>query len=126
MEVSEQIVVMNNARVEQIGAPRDLYENPANEFVMRFVGPVSELGGDLVRPHDIRILTEPEQGAEEAMIQRVVHLGFEVRVEFTTRERRSLSVQVTRQTAAELELEAGHIVWIKAQPEGAPALPSAA
>jgi sulfate transport system ATP-binding protein len=126
MEVSEQIVVMNHAKIEQIGAPRDLYENPANEFVMRFVGPVSELGGDLVRPHDIRILTEPEEGAEEAMIERVVHLGFEVRVEFTTQDGRSLSVQITRHKAAELELETGHIVWIKAQPEGAPAQSSAA
>jgi sulfate transport system ATP-binding protein len=126
MEVSEQIVVMNHAKVEQIGAPRDLYEQPANEFVMRFVGPVSELGGDLVRPHDIRILTEAEDGAEEAMIERVVHLGFEVRVEFTTHDGRSLSVQVTRQRAAELELEPGHIVWIKAQPETAPAPASAA
>ena len=39
MEVAEQIVVLNHGRIEQVGSPRDLYEKPANDFVMGFVGP---------------------------------------------------------------------------------------
>src|SRR5689334_12257171 len=53
MDVAEQIVVLNHARVEQVGSPREVYEQPASEFVMRFVGPVTEVADGLVRPHDI-------------------------------------------------------------------------
>ena len=44
MEVAGQIVVLNEGRVEQVGSPRELYEQPANEFVMSFVGPVNRAG----------------------------------------------------------------------------------
>ena len=118
MEVAEQIVVMDHARIEQVGAPRELYEEPANEFVMRFVGPVSEWDGELVRPHDIDILREPEAGTHEAMIQRVVHLGFEVKVLFALTDGQELSVQVTRAQANQLELEPGQIVYVRTDPSG--------
>ncbi len=83
MEVAEQIVVLNNGRVEQEGTPRELYEEPANEFVMSFVGPVNQLDGHYIRPHDIDIVVDPSDQASEAMIDRIIHLGFEVRVELT-------------------------------------------
>ena len=54
LEVADEIVVINEGRVEQIGSPDDLYDRPANDFVMRFLGPVTTLGGRLVRPHDLR------------------------------------------------------------------------
>jgi sulfate transport system ATP-binding protein len=113
MEVAEQIVVLNNGDVEQIGAPRDLYEKPANEFVMRFIGPVSELSGQWIRPHDVEILIEPGDGAPEAQIDRIVHLGFEVRVELSLGEGDSTWVQTTRARAEELELVEGQIVWLR-------------
>jgi sulfate transport system ATP-binding protein len=113
MDVAEQVVVMNHARIEQSGSPREVYENPASEFVMRFVGPVTELSGELVRPHDIDIRLEPEDGGLEAMIERVVHLGFEVRVEVTLASDRRMWVQLTRARATELELEPGQIVWLR-------------
>ena len=59
MEVADRIVIMNEGRIEQIGPPRELYERPANEFVMSFLGPVNKLGDVLVRPHDIELLLEP-------------------------------------------------------------------
>lgn len=113
MEVAEQIVVMNQARVAQVAAPRELYEHPGSEFVMRFVGPVAEMGDQLVRPHDIEILPLPDSGAEEAMVRRVHHLGFEVRVELEAAGGRRVAVQVTRDRAMELELEPGQIVWLR-------------
>jgi len=113
MDVAEQIVVMNDGRIEQIGTPRDLYEEPANEFVMGFVGEVNKLGDDLVRPHDIQILTEPDGNAQEGQIERVAHLGFEVRVELVLDDGRRLAVQTTRQDAEERELESGQIVYLR-------------
>jgi sulfate transport system ATP-binding protein len=113
MEVAEQIVVMNEGRVEQAGEPRDLYEHPENEFVMSFVGPVNRLGDELVRPHDIELMLEPNGSTEEAMIQRVVHLGFEVRVEFTLPDGREAWAQLTREQAEHLELEPGQIVFAR-------------
>jgi sulfate transport system ATP-binding protein len=122
MDVAEQVVVMNHARIEQAGSPREVYEHPASEFVMRFVGPVAELADVLVRPHDINLRLDPAEGALESMIERVVHLGFEVRVELTLASNRRLAVQLTRDRASELELEPGQIVWV--QPDRASALRS--
>src|SRR5712692_3061905 len=113
MDVAEQVVVLNHARVEQIGSPREVYEQPQSEFVMRFVGPVTELADGLVRPHDIDVRLEPGDGGLEAMIERVVHLGFEVRVELTLASNRRLWAQLTRARATELELEPGQIVWVR-------------
>ena len=105
--------MLNRGRVEQAGPPRELYEQPANPFVMSFLGPVARLGDTLVRPHDLRVDTEPLDGALEAQVARVVHLGFEVRVELELDGGEPLSVQLTRDEAAELELRAGDIVWVR-------------
>jgi sulfate transport system ATP-binding protein len=113
MDVAEQLVVMNEGLIEQAGSASDLYEDPANEFVMSFVGPVNRLGDAYVRPHDIDIVLEPREGTVEGMIERVVHLGFEVRVELTLEDERPLDVQVTRAQAEELELRSGQIVYVR-------------
>jgi sulfate transport system ATP-binding protein len=113
MEVADRIVVLNHGRVEQAGPPRELYERPANAFVMGFLGPVARLGDTLVRPHDLRLHSEPHDGALEAQVARVVHLGFEVRVELELDRGEPLSVQLTRDDAAELELRAGDIMWVR-------------
>jgi sulfate/thiosulfate transport system ATP-binding protein len=117
MEVAGQIVVLNEGRVEQVGSPRELYEQPANEFVMGFVGPVNRLGDTFVRPHDVQLLLEPEPGSTEAMIERIVHLGFEVRVELVRDDGQHVLVQLTQEEAEQLELERGHIVYVRASRE---------
>jgi sulfate transport system ATP-binding protein len=117
MEVAGQIVVLNDGRVEQVGSPRELYDEPANEFVMSFVGPVNRVGDTFVRPHDVQLLLEPEAGAAEAMIERVVHLGFEVRVELVRDDGQHLLVQLTQEEAEQLELERGQIVYVRASRE---------
>ena len=113
MDVAEQIVVMNAGEVEQAGAPRDLYEHPQTEFVMSFIGPVNRLGSLYVRPHDVDILHVPATNSEEAMIDRIVHLGFEVRVELTLADGSGLWAQITRAQAEELELAEGQIVYAR-------------
>jgi sulfate/thiosulfate transport system ATP-binding protein len=113
MEVAGQIVVINQGRVEQVGTPRKLYESPANEFVMSFVGPVNKIGETFVRPSDISLSLEPDGESTEAMVERVVHLGFEVRAELVRDDGQHLLTQLTQEEARALELERGLIVYAK-------------
>ncbi|HWH09598.1 MAG TPA: sulfate ABC transporter ATP-binding protein [Solirubrobacteraceae bacterium] len=114
MDVAEQIVLMNSGRTEQVGTAEDLYERPANEFVMSFIGPVNRLGDTFLRPHDIRILADDDSDSDsEALTERIVHLGFEVRVELKLSDGRQIWAQLTRERAAELELEEGQIVSVR-------------
>jgi sulfate transport system ATP-binding protein len=113
MDVSEQIVVMNDGQVEQVGQPRELYEQPANEFVMSFVGPVNRMGDALIRPHDIEVMLEPNGTSTEAQVDRIVHLGFEVRVEFTLQDGEGGWAQLTKAEADQLELAVGQIVYVR-------------
>jgi sulfate/thiosulfate transport system ATP-binding protein len=115
MEVADEVVLMARGKVEQTGPPRELYEAPANEFVMTFVGPVTRVGEAYVRPHDVEILLAPDGANTEAMVERIVHLGFEVRVELVDTEGEQLSVQLTRDAATELELARGDVVWVRAR-----------
>jgi sulfate transport system ATP-binding protein len=123
MDVSDTIVVMDNARIEQVGSPRDLYDRPANRFVMSFIGPVTNVDGTLVRPHDLDILSEPTESAVEAMIDRVVFLGFEVRVELVRRDGSHVWAQVPRDTAERMELDRGQIVYVRPTVKGMVGVP---
>jgi len=113
MEVAGQVVVINRGRVEQVGTPRELYESPANEFVMSFVGPVNQIGKTFFRPRDLTLSLEHDGDATEAMVERVVHLGFEVRAELVRDDGQHLLAQLTQEEAQALELERGLIVYVK-------------
>ncbi len=108
MDLADQIVVMNHGRIEQVGGARELYDNPHNEFVMTFVGEVNRVGQSFVRPHDV----EFGEG-DEAVVERVVHLGFEVRVELRLENGEELWAQVTRGEAERLELVEGARVRVR-------------
>jgi sulfate/thiosulfate transport system ATP-binding protein len=113
MEVAEQIVVINEGRIEQAGGPTDLYEQPANPFVMSFVGPVNRLGEAWVRPHDVELLLEAREGTTEAIVERIARLGFEVRVSLALSDGTAISAQVTRAELEELDLHDGDIVHVR-------------
>ena len=113
MEVADRVVVMNAGEIEQTAPPRELYDHPANEFVMSFVGPVNQLGDAFIRPHDVELLLEPNGATQEAMVQRLVHLGFEVRVELVRDDGETLSAQLTREQVEALELQRGQIVYVR-------------
>src|SRR5207237_1397871 len=93
--------------------PRDLYEQPASEFVMGFVGQAHRLGDAWVRPHDVDVRHSPNGKTIEAMVDRIVHLGFEVKVELTLSDDRHFSVQLTRDQVDQLELKEGQIVYVR-------------
>jgi sulfate/thiosulfate transport system ATP-binding protein len=117
LEVADTVVVMNNARVEQVAPPRELYDEPANAFVMSFVGPVNRLDGAWVRPHDIELTHEPNGPAREAQVERIVALGFEVRVDLVRDDGERLYVQLTRNEADMLELSPGDIAYMRVRRE---------
>ena len=112
MEVADEIVVINNGAVEQIGTPDQLYDEPVNDFVMNFLGPVTRLGGIAVRPHDIEILRFGESGSLPATVVRMVRLGFEVRVDAIANGQ-EVWVQVSRGEADRLDLEPGSEVFLR-------------
>ncbi|MGN6610072.1 MAG: sulfate/molybdate ABC transporter ATP-binding protein [Jatrophihabitans sp.] len=116
LEVSDEIVVINDGRIEQIGSPDDLYDHPVNDFVMGFLGPVTTLGGRLVRPHDIEIATSAVPGWVQATVVRLQRIGFEVRAEARTPDGAVTLAQLTRGQAEALRLREGATVWLQVEP----------
>jgi sulfate transport system ATP-binding protein len=113
MEVADEIVVINNGRVEQVGTPDQLYDEPANDFVMGFLGEITTLNGVMLRPHDIHVSLTPElAGAAEGTISRLLRVGFEVRATVLTDDGEEVTVVLTRTHARQLDLETGVRVWV--------------
>jgi sulfate transport system ATP-binding protein len=140
LDVADRIAVLNKGRIEQVGDPVSLYDRPANDFVMSFLGSVARLGGHLVRPHDIALDRSRERataldarvggspGVIAAVVERVVRLGFEVRVELRADTGERFAAQVTRAEADELALQPGETVYARTThaPDGAEVDPALA
>jgi sulfate transport system ATP-binding protein len=115
LEVADEIVVINDGRIEQIGTPDQLYDEPASDFVMTFLGPVTKLNDRLVRPHDIEVYTTPEDPRGQlGTITRLLRVGFEVRltVELEQTGHPPVEVTVTRATQRHLDLREDLHVWV--------------
>ena len=113
LEVADEIVVINQGRVEQVGSPDQLYDEPANDFVMSFLGDVTTLSGQLVRPHDIEITSLPSgPGSVEGTVSRIVRVGFETRVTVLTDNGEVVLVEMTRTNATRLGLTEGTAVFL--------------
>ncbi|MCD9198898.1 sulfate/molybdate ABC transporter ATP-binding protein [Aeromicrobium wangtongii] len=116
LEVSDNLVVINEGRIEQIGTPDDLYDRPASEFVLSFLGPVTRLGDKLIRPHDIDITRYEHAATTSGRITRWTRVGFEIRLEVTPDDVRHpdpVQVTVTRTEATALQLHEGALVWLR-------------
>ena len=114
MEVADEVAVLSQGRIEQVGTPREVYERPENEFVMTFVGQAHRIGDAFVRPHDLEVTLEPNGATREVMVERIVHFGFSVRIDLVDAEGERLSVETTRDDAELLELETGQIIYVEA------------
>jgi sulfate transport system ATP-binding protein len=79
---------------------------------MSILGPVTRIGGELVRPHDVEVFAEPHPEARAAVITRVTRLGFEVRVDLEI-DGELAWAQVTRGTAQQFELGGGDRVYVR-------------
>jgi sulfate transport system ATP-binding protein len=117
MEISDQIAVINHGRLEQVGNPRELYDEPESEFVMTFVGDAQPIGRYLVRPHDVDLLVEPTDGAVEAMIVRVTILGRDVKVELHDTGGSEIVALMTRDRFDEAGYWRGQSVWVQPKRE---------
>ncbi|MGL5032602.1 MAG: sulfate/molybdate ABC transporter ATP-binding protein [Microcystaceae cyanobacterium] len=136
MEVADEIVVMNQGKIEQVGSPADIYDHPATPFVMSFIGEVNVLpstaklfGNHLtdaqgnavihtsysafVRPHDVTVQTEADDVTVQATVQRVTHLGWEIQVELLLSAQESVLAHLSREQFTSLNLKIGQRVFIK-------------
>lgn len=128
MEVSDEIVVMNQGRVEQVGSAAEIYDRPATAFVMSFIGPVNVLPSSsrlfqdsrfdaaspqvFLRPHDVVIGTYPSGTGATAEVSRVVHLGWEVEAELTLEDGHVIKVSLTREQFDQLQLKPQQRVYV--------------
>lgn len=129
MEVADQIVIMNHGNIEQIGTTAQIYDHPANPFVMSFIGDVNvvphhfdfyrKLGLTshedqiFVRPHDIELLTSPAEKVATGRLQRVINLGYQVQAELVIDENLLLNVHLSPDKFSKLALQPGQQVFIK-------------
>ncbi|MBW4470641.1 MAG: sulfate/molybdate ABC transporter ATP-binding protein [Stenomitos rutilans HA7619-LM2] len=129
MEVSDELVVMNHGKVEQVGSPAEIYDHPTTPFVMGFIGPVNVLpshsqifqrnGIDaaqaetFLRPHDIVIETTPGVASAPAILERLVHLGWEIQAELTLEDGQVVNAFLTREKFDQLDLKPKQKVYLK-------------
>jgi sulfate/thiosulfate transport system ATP-binding protein len=112
MEVADNLAIIHEGRLEQIGRPSEIYDHPNNEFVMKFLGPATELDGDWVRPHDLVLHRQRGAGLEVGSVERITRLGFEVRVDLNLASGEQPWVQLSRGAANELDLAPGDEIWV--------------
>jgi len=140
LEVSDRIAVMSQGKIEQIGTPDEVYENPASQFVYNFLGNVNLFHGRLVdkklvvgeaqeaesrsdspvgavayvRPHDVSIMRDAPQGEAVAALIRHIHTaGPVVRVQMERTDNRDIvDAEITRERYKELDLKTGESVFI--------------
>jgi sulfate transport system ATP-binding protein len=117
MEVADTIVVMNHGRIVQEGNPQDVYDHPADEFVMHFMGQVNVIGDAYVRPHDVEIRLEPNGTTSRAVVKRVLRLGAQVRVELVVDGGETVAAELSRDEADSLPLAPGEPVYVRPRRE---------
>jgi sulfate transport system ATP-binding protein len=111
MEVADHVAVLNHGHLEQVGEPAELYDKPATEFVMRFLGDAFKLGDAFVRPHEISIGRFPSDGGVEVEIERLVVVGADTRIELVDGSGERMTARLRRDEVEQLELAPGEIVW---------------
>lgn len=131
MEVSDEIVVMNQGHIEQVGSPAEVYDHPATPFVMSFVGPVNVLPRTValgpsslddaahphlfLRPHDVEITHSPDGDTVPAQITRIIHLGREIQVELSLSDGHALTAHLTREQYDRLNLRPDQQMYIRSR-----------
>lgn len=136
MEVADELVVMNQGRVEQVGTPAEIYDRPTTPFVMSFIGPVNVLSNTsglfngsqthssqrssmqskvFFRPHDVVVETASQHGCFPAVVARIIHLGWEVQLELLLEDGQRLTVYLERERFDQLNLQFQQQVYIKAK-----------
>jgi sulfate transport system ATP-binding protein len=130
MEVADEIVIFNEGKIEQVGTPEQVYDNPASPFVMSFIGRVNVLPPTsaalfdqvegvnngvkiFIRPHDLEILADPDQSSIMARVERIIHLGWSVDVELSLPDRALVIAHLNREQLGQLDLAIGNQVPVR-------------
>jgi sulfate transport system ATP-binding protein len=134
LEVADRVAIMNHGRIEQVGTPLDVYDNPANAFVYQFIGDVnlfhqrSETANPpadipsspaaFVRPHELDLSRHPT-GRSDAVVATVRYIGAAgpvVRLELQREDTgNSLDAEISRERFRELNLSVGDKVDVIAR-----------
>jgi sulfate/thiosulfate transport system ATP-binding protein len=132
MEIADEIVVMSNGKIEQVGTPEEVYENPATPFVMSFIGAVNVLSPDntwrahnsavpqsagqvFLRPHDIEVFTAPTDGSLPATINHIIHLGWTIRLELSLENGQPVTAHINREQYKSLDIQPKQTVYLRAK-----------
>ncbi|MCA2999160.1 MAG: sulfate ABC transporter ATP-binding protein [Rhodocyclaceae bacterium] len=123
LEVADRVVVVNNGKIEQVGAPDDIYDHPATPFVYQFIGHVNTFRPQddrdvlaYVRPHDIEIVGSNEDDAIAATLDHAIKIGPMVRLELTrTDNGEHIDAELQREPFDRLRISAGNKVYLKAR-----------
>lgn len=121
LEVSDRVAIMNQGRIEQVGTPSEVYDNPANAFVYQFLGdvnlfherqaPIHSHGPMVayVRPSELEIARHSgAHGAVAASVRYIGSAGPIVRLELTRLDNGGLlDAEVTRERYRDLDLKIG-------------------
>ena len=143
MEVADRIVVMNQGRIEQEGAPDEVYDHPATPFVLKFLGDVNlfhgrdhaqgavdgakaagvagaegDAGVSYVRPHEIQVLARAEEGSLAATLIDTLTVGPNTRLAFQRGDGQGeIEVELSREEFAALRdsgvLRTGELAHLK-------------
>jgi sulfate transport system ATP-binding protein len=133
MEVADRVVVMNQGRIEQDGAPDEVYDRPATPFVLQFLGDVNLFHGrfghapggqvdasevSYVRPHELEIVAEAQEGALQVTLSQALTVGPQTRIEFKRQDDGSyVDVEMPRVEYSALRdrlgLKAGSVVYLR-------------
>lgn len=120
LELSDQVVVMRNARIEQVGKPQNVYDHPRSPFVYEFLGNVNKLheGKNVryLRPHEIEVLFAAELNPATDLLARVHHLfsaGPIATLTVKLADGQFLDVELSRKYLDELSLSIGDEVAVR-------------
>ena len=136
MEVSGRIIVFSKGKLEQIGSPAEVYEEPATEFVARFIGAMNILEGQVLngvvkigslefpapnisdhvhvqvgfRPYYVKVAEDPNRYRQPATLRHIYFLGVAYRLEIETGEGLILRSRMNKEEFRQYRLKVGQPV----------------
>ncbi len=120
LELADQVVVMRNARVEQVGKPQAVYDEPRSPFVYEFLGNVNKLHGPeenrYVRPHEIEVLFAAECDPATDRLGRVQHLfsaGPVATLSIRLDDGQFVDAEISRKELDELAVDVGDEIAVR-------------
>jgi sulfate transport system ATP-binding protein len=124
LELADQVVVMRNARIEQVGAPQEIYDRPRSPFVYEFLGNVNKLTESngthrYIRPHEIEVVFAAEFDPTTDRMARIEHLfsaGPVATLSVKLDDGKFIDVELSRKQLDDLGLSLGDEVAIRSHP----------